>query len=343
MSFATTAVRLAETAPLPDRLTRAGIAVLVERSRRHLARRPEEEEARLLAEMDAFPIAIHADAANAQHYELPPDFFRLILGPRRKYSCCFYPDVGATLAQAEVAALDETIARAGLADGQAILELGCGWGSLSLFMAERLPRATITAVSNARAQRVFIEGEIRRKGLKNLSVVTADMNVFAPSGRFDRIVSVEMFEHMANWRRLLGSIHGWLEPEGRLFLHVFTHRSRSYRFDASDPDDWMARHFFTGGLMPAHDLPHRVTPHFAVEEEWRWSGVHYRRTALDWLANFDREREEIDLILKQVYGDDAALWRRRWRLFFLATAGLFGHAGGAEWGVGHYRLAPQAA
>ena len=343
MSFAATAARLAETAPLPDRLTRAGISVLVERSRRHLARRPEEEEARLLSEMDGFPIAIHADAANAQHYELPPDFFRLILGPRRKYSCCFYPGAGATLAQAEAAALEETIARAGLADGQTILELGCGWGSLSLFMAERFPHAKITAVSNARSQRAFIEREIGRKGLENLSVVTADMNVFAPGGRFDRIVSVEMFEHMANWRRLLGSIHGWLEPEGRLFLHVFTHRSRSYRFDASDPDDWMARHFFTGGLMPAHDLPHRVTPLFTVEEEWRWSGVHYRRTALDWLANFDREREEIDLILSQVYGDEAALWRRRWRLFFLATAGLFGHAGGAEWGVGHYRLAPQAA
>ena len=173
--------------------------------------------------------------------------------------------------------------------------------------------------------------------------MTADMNVFAPGRRFDRVVSVEMFEHMANWRRLLGSVRGWLKDDGRVFLHVFTHRSRSYRFDASDPDDWIARHFFTGGLMPAHDLPHRVTPLFTVEEEWRWSGRHYRRTALDWLANFDRERQRVDAILKQVYGGEAALWRRRWRLFFLATAGLFGHADGDEWGVGHYRLAPQRA
>jgi len=336
------AIRLAESARLPDPLTRAGVAVLVERTRRRLVRRPDEEEARLLAEMDGFPIAIHADAANAQHYELPPEFFRLILGPRLKYSCCLYSDAQTTRAQAERAALDETIARAGLADGQSILELGCGWGSLSLTMAERLPHARITSVSNSRSRRAFIEREIWRKGLTNLSIVTADMNAFAPRGRFDGIVSVEMFEHMANWRRLLGSIRLWLEDDGRVFLHVFAHRSRSYRFDASDPNDWIARHFFTGGLMPAHDLPHRVTPLFLVEEEWRWSGLHYRRTALDWLANFDRAREDIDVILRRVYREDAALWRRRWRLFFLATAGLFGHAGGAEWGVGHYRLKPES-
>ena len=211
---------------------------------------------------------------------------------------------------------------------------------MSVTIAERFPNARVTAVSNAEAQRGFIEKECRRRSLSNLAVVTADMNDFLPGRRFDRIVSVEMFEHMANWRRLLGAIRGWLEDDGRLFLHVFTHRSRSYRFDATDPDDWIARHFFTGGLMPAHDLPHRVTPLFSVEDEWRWSGLDYRRTALDWLANFDRNRDDVDAVLRRVYGRDAALWRRRWRLFFLATAGLFGHAGGTEWGVGHYRLKP---
>ena len=343
MSLAAAAIRLAESTPTPDTLTRAGVAVLVERTRRRLVSRPDEDEARLLVEMDGFPIAIHTDAANAQHYELPPDLFRLILGPRLKYSCCLYPEARTTLADAERFALDETIARAELADGQSVVELGCGWGSLSLVMAERFPHSRITAVSNAQSQRAFIEREIRRRGLTNLRVVTADMNAFEPCGRFDRIVSVEMFEHMANWRRLLQSIRGWLEDDGRLFLHVFTHRSRSYRFDASDPNDWIAKHFFTGGLMPAHDLPHRITPLFSVEQEWRWSGSHYRRTALDWLANFDRARREVDVIFRRVYGQDATLWRRRWRLFFLATAGLFGHAGGAEWGVGHYRLKPKAA
>ena len=342
MSFAAAAIRLAETAPLPDRLTRAGVSFLVERTRRALALRSEKEEARLVEDMDAFPIAIHPDAANAQHYEIPADFFRLILGPRMKYSCCLYPDVGTTIPEAEVFALDETMAHADLSDGQTILELGCGWGSLSLAMAERAPRAKITSVSNSASQRAFVEAEARRRGLDNLSVVTADMNGFAPEGRFDRIVSVEMFEHMANWRRLLGRVRGWLQDDGRLFLHVFTHRSRSYRFDASDPDDWIAQHFFTGGLMPAQDLPRRVSPHFSVEEEWRWPGIHYRRTALEWLTNFDAARRDVDRILARVYGDDAALWRRRWRLFFLATAGLFGHAGGAEWGVGHYRLKPVA-
>ena len=180
-------------------------------------------------------------------------------------------------------------------------------------------------------------------GLTNLSVVTADMNVFAPRRRFDRIVSVEMFEHIANWRRLLRSVRTWLENDGRLFLHVFTYRSRCYRFDATDPNDWIALHFFTGGLMPARDLPHRVTPLFSVEEDWRWSGLHYRRTALDWLANFDCARKNVDVILAQVYREDAALWRRRVRLLLLATAGLFGHAGDVQWGVGHYRLKPEVA
>jgi cyclopropane-fatty-acyl-phospholipid synthase len=341
MTLAAAAVRLAESASLPDALARAGVAVLVGRTRRRLARTPDGEEARLLAEMDGLPIAVETDAANAQHYELPPEFFRLFLGPCLKYSCCLYPDAQTTLAAAERLALDATIARADLADGQTILELGCGWGSLSLTIAERFPHARVVAVSNAAAQRGFIERESRRRSLANLAVVTADMNHFTPGRRFDRIVSIEMFEHMANWRRLLEKARGWLEDDGRLFLHVFTHRSRSYRFDAANPDDWIAQHFFTGGLMPAHDLPHRVTPLFSVEDEWRWPGLHYRRTALDWLANFDRNRDDVDAVLRRVYGADAALWRRRWRLFFLATAGLFGHAGGTEWGVGHYRLKPR--
>jgi cyclopropane-fatty-acyl-phospholipid synthase len=283
-------------------------------------------------------IALHAGEANAQHYEIPAAFFALVLGPRRKYSCCLYARGTETLAEAEALALDETIAHADLRDGQTILELGCGWGSLSLAMAARFPKADITAVSNSASQRAFIETEAATRGLRNLTVVTADMNDFTPSGRFERIVSVEMFEHMTNWRALLSRMSGWLQPGGRLFLHVFSHRSQPYRFDHTDKTDWIAQHFFTGGIMPSHDLIRQFDDIFTLDEAWQWSGRHYQRTARDWLANFDANSEAIDVILQDVYGRDAALWKRRWRLFFLATEGLFGHAGGQEWGVSHYRL-----
>jgi cyclopropane-fatty-acyl-phospholipid synthase len=164
------------------------------------------------------------------------------------------------------------------------------------------------------------------------------MNVFTPGRVYDRVVSVEMFEHMSNWRELLGRIRNWLAPDGRLFIHVFTHRSKPYRFDESDEADWIAQHFFTGGIMPSHGLITRFPELFTLESDWRWSGVHYQRTALDWLRNFDANREATNPILINVYGAGAELWRRRWRLLFLATAGLFGHSNGEEWGVSHYRL-----
>ncbi|KAB2950309.1 MAG: class I SAM-dependent methyltransferase [Rhizobiaceae bacterium] len=340
MSTIALAIRAVERAPLPDVLTSAGIEFLVGRTRRALATGQQEDEQVFARDMARHPIAWHAEAANRQHYELPPSFFGLVLGPRRKYSSCLYETGGETLAEAEVCALEETVEHAGLADGQRILELGCGWGSLSLFMAERFPAATIVAVSNSAPQRRHIETEAHTRGLRNLTVITADMNVFEADGTFDRIVSVEMFEHMSNWRSLLEKARGWLAPEGRLFLHVFSHRKHSYRFDHGDNADWIAQHFFTGGIMPSHQLVHHFPDLFEVEAEWRWSGAHYKRTAVDWLANFDANRAAIDRILAEVYGADAHIWRRRWRLFFLATAGLFGHSNGEEWGVSHYRLRP---
>jgi cyclopropane-fatty-acyl-phospholipid synthase len=209
-------------------------------------------------------------------------------------------------------------------------------------MAARYPAARITAVSNSHSQRAFITGEAARRGLANLAVVTADMNAFVPPGRYDRIVSVEMFEHMANWRALLARLRGALDVDGRLFLHVFSHESVPYRFRVENRADWIAQHFFTGGIMPSHGLIREFGDLFALEEAWRWSGRNYARTADDWLANFDRNGEEIAAIMKATYGADARLWQRRWRLFFLATSGLFGHGGGEPWGVSHYRLAPAA-
>ena len=340
MNLAATMAGMAERLPIPDALTRRGIAGLVGRTDRKLASMTEDAERAFARDMARLPIALHTDAANAQHYEVPAAFFGHVLGPRRKYSSCFFRSPADTLETAEVEALEQTCDHAGLADGQCILELGCGWGSLSLFMAERYPAAVITAVSNSASQRAHIEAEAARLGLANLRVVTADMNAFTPERTFDRVVSVEMFEHMSNWQSLLGRVRQWLAPGGALFLHVFSHRTGPYRFDHDDPADWIARHFFTGGIMPSHGLIGQFSDLFALEADWRWNGMHYARTARLWLENYDRNAGPIGEILSRVYGAEAAVWKRRWRLFFLATEGLFGHAGGESWGVSHYRLRP---
>jgi cyclopropane-fatty-acyl-phospholipid synthase len=337
MKLSTLATAAAERMDIPDRLLRAGIAARVAESARLLAR-GAGSDADFAAWMASHPIALHTDAANAQHYELPPSFFATVLGRDGKYSSCLYPTGGETLDQAEQAALDATCAMAALEDGQRILELGCGWGSLSLFMAARFPAAWIVAVSNARPQRLHIEALAAARGLTNIEVRTADMNDFAPEGRFDRILTVEMFEHMTNWRALLTRMRGWLAPDGRVFVHVFSHADRAYRFDHKHGADWIARYFFTGGIMPSHRLMHQFADIFDVVSERRWSGTHYQRTALHWLANFDRNRGLIDPLLRETYGAEAALWRRRWRLFFLAVAGLFGHGDGEVWGVSQYLL-----
>ena len=340
MSLIASAIGVVERAPLPDSVLRMGVGYLVGRTRERLSAAPAAAAEAFARDMTNYPIAIHTSEANAQHYEVPARFFELTLGPRRKYSCCYYGSPDTTLAQAEERALEETARHAGLADGQHILELGCGWGSLTLFMAQKYPKARITAVSNSASQRAFIETQAARLGLANISVVTADMNVFSTSGRFDRIVSIEMFEHMSNWRPLLARLSEWLLRDGRVFIHIFTHRNQPYRFDHGVKADWIAQYFFTGGIMPSRQLIHTFGDLFDVEEEWFWNGGHYRRTATDWLANFDAHREEIDTVLRETYGADAPLWRRRWRLFFLATEGLFGDSNGEEWGVSHYLLRP---
>lgn len=340
MSIVVSAIESAERLPLPDVLLRFGVSQLVGRTSARLARGAGVSDAEFLRDMDSFPIAIHTDEANTQHYELPPAFFEIVLGPHRKYSCCLYDTPSTTLAQAERRALEETCAHADLMAGQRMLELGCGWGSLSFFMAERYPQSTVVSLSNSRPQRAYIEAEAARRGLTNLTVVTADMNVFDTDQRFDRIVSVEMFEHMSNWRALLRRAAGWLQPDGRMFIHVFSHRSHAYRFDHADKSDWIAQHFFTGGIMPSHGLIRSFTESFEVEADWQWNGHHYARTARDWLNNFDANRDRIRAIFDETYGGDAILWMRRWRLFFLATEGLFGFGDGTEWGVSHYRLRP---
>ena len=338
MTLAAAALQAFEGAPIPDPLRRSAVAFLVGSAARRMAGQPPVDAA-FARDMAAHPIATHTEAANDQHYELPAAFFSQVLGPNLKYSSCLY-EPGDDLAAAEVRALAETCEHASLADGQAVLELGCGWGSLTLWMAARYPKSKITAVSNSASQRRFIEGEAKARGLGNVTVITCDMNAFEAPGAYDRVVSVEMFEHMSNWRALLSRVKTWLKPDGRAFIHVFTHRATPYRFDVANKTDWIAQHFFTGGVMPSHGLMFQFEDLFAVEADWRWSGAHYEQTAEAWLANYDANFDAIWPVLTEVYGKDARLWSRRWRLFFLATSGLFGHAGGSEWGVSHYRLAP---
>jgi len=332
-----------ERGRVPDAVIRAGIR---QRLRKTLAELPQgdceaalEHKKAFIAMMDAAPVAAVPERANEQHYEVPAAFFELVLGPRRKYSSCWWPVGVDSLPDAEEASLAETARRAGIAADMDVLELGCGWGSFSLWAAEQFPSSRFTAVSNSASQRAFIEAEAARRGLENLTVITADMNVFAADRRFDRIVSLEMFEHMRNWRTLLGRVHDWLEPGGRFFMHVFCHREHPYPYEDTGPDDWMSHYFFAGGIMPSDDLPLFFQDQLRLVDRWRWDGRHYERTLNAWLSRMDEARERVWPILEQTYGvEQAGVWWMRWRLFFMACAELFGLRGGQEWWVGHYLL-----
>ncbi len=321
---------------LPDWLIRIGI-------RRLLAQRIREETAQYdraayVADLKSRPIAEETRAANEQHYEVPTDFYRLCLGRRLKYSGCFYQTGAESLNEAEEAMLALYVERGRLEDGQSILELGCGWGSLSLYLAERFPHSRITGVSNSRTQKEYIDGEARRRGLSNLQIITCDMNAFdLPGAQFDRVVSVEMFEHMKNYQRLLANVARWLKPDGLLFVHIFTHHQLSYHFVPRDATDWMARYFFTGGQMPAHDLLPAFNEHLQLVQDWKVNGRHYQQTAEHWLQNMDRHRSEILPLFERTYGKAAVTrWWVYWRVFYMACAELWGYRNGEEWLVSHY-------
>ena len=349
-------IDLCERGYVPDPLARFGMRRLIgQRLADESAGDPAARHAQFVRELRASPIAIHTADANAQHYEVPAEFFRLHLGPRLKYSCCLYGPQAQTLAQAEDAMLGLCAQRAGVADGQRILDLGCGWGSLSLWLAERFPRAQVVGLSNSSGQREFIEARARERGLANVTVRTGNVAEFDPSIRaadaallgtgfgpweFDRILSVEMFEHMRNYEALLAKVARWLKPGGELFVHVFAHRALAYPFEVRDGSDWMSRHFFTGGLMPSARLLGEFQESLRLAQQWWVEGTHYERTANDWLAGMDARRTEIMAVFRAGYGaQEAARWFQRWRMFYMAVAELFGYRGGSEWGVAHYRFA----
>jgi cyclopropane-fatty-acyl-phospholipid synthase len=344
--------RLLETGLVPDAVVRFAIRRICRARLREEGRGTPGERAerfaRYLEDLRTSPIAIATGAANRQHYEVPAPFFEAVLGRRLKYSCGYWPEGVETLDEAEEAMLALTVERARVADGQRILELGCGWGSLALYVAERFPGSHVTAVSNSHGQRRFIEARARERGLANVTVITADMNEFDPRGGgvagptpgdagFDRIVSVEMFEHLRNYETLLARVAAWLAPAGLLFVHIFTHCEFAYPYTVRDATDWMAQHFFTGGQMPSDDLLLQFQRDVTLVDRWRVSGTHYEKTSNAWLARMDRRRSTLLPLMAGTYGDAETLrWWTRWRVFFMACAELFGYRDGREWMVSHY-------
>lgn len=329
------ATDLAEHGRLPDWLIRSGIRRLLrKRLRDEHVDDPERQAETFAARIEALAqsaIAIETDAANEQHYEVPAAFYRRVLGRHLKYSSGLWDADVVDLDAAEARMLQLTTERARLDDGQRILELGCGWGSLTLWMGAKFPNSRITAVSNSASQREYIMGEAARRGLGNIDVVTCDVNRLEIDPGFDRVVSVEMFEHVRNYRQLLGRISTWLKPDGLLFVHIFCHRTLMYPFETQGEDNWMGRHFFTGGLMPAADTLLCFQQDLRFSRRWLVNGNHYAKTARAWLDRLDADRPGV---LETLDGD--AVQMQRWRMFFMACEELFKFRRGSEWLVGHY-------
>jgi cyclopropane-fatty-acyl-phospholipid synthase len=333
--------KLIENDKLPDSVLRMGIRKLLKQRLADEILGDEELQQQklmgLIAELKSSPIAINTADANEQHYELPTKFFQYCLGKNLKYSSGYWKAGVKDIDIAEDDMLALTCVRADLQSGQNVLELGCGWGSLSLHMSAKFPKSQFTVVSNSASQKMFIEEMARQRGIKNLTVVTADMNTFTIADSFDRVVSVEMFEHMRNYKLLLAKVASFLKPDGKLFVHIFTHKTLAYKYEVKDESDWMSKYFFTGGIMPSNHLFFYFNDDLKVNEHWVVNGTHYGKTSEAWLNNMDAHKKEIMPILENTYGKDKAVkWWVYWRLFYMACAELFNYNKGNEWMVNHY-------
>ena len=335
-------IELAEKGIIPDYFIRQGIVRNCEnRLNNENVSNTEKVSSKKqiwIEQMKESPIALVPEKANEQHYEVPPAFFENVLGKHLKYSSGYWPDGVNSLDESEESMLELSFERAQLADGDSILELGCGWGSLTCYMASKLPNSKITAVSNSKDQKEHILSRCKNQGLDNIEVITADMNDFETENNYDRVVSIEMFEHMRNYKELLSKISSWLNDDGKLFIHIFTHQSVVYPFENQGEADWMAREFFSGGMMPSHDLLLHFQDDLVIDDVWSMSGTHYEKTSLAWVNKMDANKDSIMKIFLKTYGDDAKLWFQRWRIFFMSCEKLFGYNNGSEWGVSHYRF-----
>jgi cyclopropane-fatty-acyl-phospholipid synthase len=339
--------KLLEKDMVPDFLIRQGIRSLLKQRLRDenkgSAEAQQEHFMELVRELQNSPIAINTGEANEQHYEVPTKFYQYCLGKHLKYSSGYWKEGVNDIDTSERDMLELTCQRAQLQNGQQVLELGCGWGSLSLFMSAKFPKSNFTVVSNSRTQKIFIDEQARQRNITNLTVVTSDMNTFTIAQKFDRVVSVEMFEHMRNYKKLLEKVAGFLNPEGKLFVHIFTHKAYAYKFEVKDDTDWMSKYFFTGGIMPSDHLLLYFGDHFKISEHWRVSGTHYQKTSEAWLSNMDKHKKEIMPLFEETYGkENATKWWVYWRLFYMACAELWGFDNGNEWMVSHYLFEKKA-
>ncbi len=326
---------------IPDFLIRIGIRKLLRERLAEENKGSKEEQQKHLIEyikkLQNSPIAIHTKDANEQHYEVPTEFYKYVLGKRMKYSGGYWPTGVNTIGESEDSMLKLSCERAELKDGQSLLDLGCGWGSVSLYVAEKFPNCKITAVSNSKTQKEYIDSVAKEKGFKNINVITQDMNDFMVNEKFDRIISVEMLEHMKNYKKLFEKLSGFLKPEGLFFIHIFTHKEYAYPFEVRDETDWMAKYFFTGGMMPSHNLFLYFQDDLSIRNHWVVNGIHYGKTSEAWLKNMDNHKKQIEPILEKTYGkENLTKWWSYWRLFFLACAELFAYDRGEEWLVSHY-------
>jgi len=334
------ALSMVEKGLIPDLLVRIGIRALLRKrlidinsSECELA---DKNQMKMISVMNNSPIAMNTSSANEQHYEVLPEFYELVLGERFKYSCCFWGEDTNNLDTAEINALKITCKRAKLSDGQTVLDMGCGWGSLSLWIAENYPNSSVLSVSNSKTQKTFIENIAKSKNFTNINVITKDMKEFNTDKKFDRIVSLEMFEHMKNYKKLFNRVSKWLNNDGLFFMHIFCHKTVPYEFIDNGPNDWMSRHFFTGGIMPSDDLPLFFQDDLSIAKRWRWNGNHYAKTCNAWLKRMDSQESTIMPVLERVYGDNKKKWQQRWRIFFMSCSELFAFSGGNEWYVSHY-------